>query len=288
MKKLFITGATGNIGKALLKHLNFELFEVILGVRNPETAKGILSAYNVKYCHFDFEKSVGFENVAACDLLFLLRPPHIGDVKRYVKPFLETIPASSIEHLVFLSVQGAEKKPYIPHSKIEKMIKEKGFSYTFVRPSYFLDNLTTTLYPELKENKRIYMPSGYLKFNWIDVDDVGEACARLFEYRDQYLNKALTLTNIKNQGFSEIVECINSICGGSIRYVSPSLLQFIIHMRKQGYSFGYIGIMLLLHFLPRFEKEPEVSGSLEQILGRLPKQIEDFVKRNIEMFSAIS
>jgi hypothetical protein len=45
--------------------------------------------------------------------------------------------------------------------------------------SYFMQNLTTTLLPEIVKQKRITLPSGKAKFNWIDVKNIGEATAHL-------------------------------------------------------------------------------------------------------------
>jgi hypothetical protein len=55
-------------------------------------------------------------------------------------------------------------------------------------------------------------------------------------------------------------------------------------MKKRGDTFGYIGILLLLHFLPRFEKEPEITDDILKIVGRNPIKLSDFLIRNKEKF----
>jgi hypothetical protein len=58
-------------------------------------------------------------------------------------------------------------------------------------------------------------------------------------------------------------------------------------MRRKGYSIGYIGIMLLLHFLPRFEKEPEIHTDIVKILNRNPIPVSQFVENNRDKFEKI-
>lgn len=160
------------------------------------------------------------------------------------------------------------------------MILAKGLPHVFLRPSYFMDNLITTLYKEIQENRRIFLPSGRLKLNWIDVDDIGAVCAQVFADHAQLAREVLTLTNTLNQGFGEVVGTINHICDSELRYESPSIFRYVSYMRTKQYSFGYIGIMLLLHFLPRFEKEPEIHGDIRRILNRNPRSIAHFVEKN--------
>lgn len=101
------------------------------------------------------------------DIVFLLRPPQLADVPKYFAPFIRKMKEKDISKIVLLSVQGAENQKIIPHHKIEKLILEEGLEFVFLRPGYFMQNLTTTLLYEIKSENKIYIPSGSLKFNWM-------------------------------------------------------------------------------------------------------------------------
>lgn len=58
-----------------------------------------------------------------------------------------------IKHIVFLSLLGVEKNPIVPHAKIEAMIKASGIPYTFLRPSFFMQNLLSQHGDELRNEK---------------------------------------------------------------------------------------------------------------------------------------
>lgn len=276
-EKILITGATGNVGRAIIKHLDTDQFDIDVAVRDIDKAKNQLGRDDISYFRFDIENQIGFEKLDLYNGIFLLRPPQIGDVPKYFKPLVKILRKSECTKLIFLSVQGAEKMSYIPHHKIEKLIAECDLPYIFLRPSYFMDNLITTLFDELKLFNRIYMPSGRLRFNWIDVDDIGKAVAKIFSNSSSDVRTAYTLTNSINYNFYEIIEKINLHCGTNFQYISPDPFSFIYTMRKRGNSFGYIGILLLLHFLPRFGKKTEITNDFNKLTGENPRTIEDFL-----------
>jgi uncharacterized protein YbjT (DUF2867 family) len=163
MKTILVTGATGTVGTAILKHL-YQIngnFKVLAGVRHIKTPDYSLQENNDSTVYFDFLdiKSVS-DALEQTDILFLLRPPQISDVKNVFNPLIRMAQEKNLEHIVFLSVQGAENSSFIPHHKIEKLIAECGINYTFLRPAYFMQNFTTTLQKDLVQNDTIFLPAG--------------------------------------------------------------------------------------------------------------------------------
>lgn len=286
MKRILITGATGNIGTEVI-HSLYELnvaFEIIAAVRNIERAKRKLSGYpRLKFRQFDFEAfpalaSDGSEFMGI-DTLFLLRPPHISQIEKYFQPLLKSAQENGIKNIVFLSVQGAEKSKVIPHNKIERLIKSLGFTYIFVRPSYFMQNLTTTLLPEILDKKTITLPSGKAKFNWIDVKNIGEASARLILSFEKYQNKAYEITGTENKNFAEVAAIMSAIIGENFSYNRINPINFYFKKRKEGVEKGFALVMTILHFLPRFQKEPEISANYKKLTGKDPTTIAAFIHR---------
>jgi len=283
MTKVLITGSTGNVGievLSALKKLDHQI-EIYAGVRDTEFGNEKLSNFKIKPIKFDFINIETFlPALKDFDVLFLLRPPQISDVKKYFAPLIETAKESSIKHIVFLSVQGVENSNIIPHHKIEKLIVDSKIPYTFLRPAYFMQNFTTTLHNDLVNNHRIYLPSGQAKFTVIDAEDIGSVTAKVLIEPQNHINKSYELTNNETLTFAVMAEKISKGIGKTIKFISPNLLQFFLTKRKENMPTMLILVMIMLHYFPRFQKTPKTTEWVKIITGQEPKSFDDFVLTN--------
>jgi len=283
MIKVLITGATGNVGIEVLsaiKKLDHQL-EIFAGVRDTEFGNEKLSNSNVKKIKFDFINIDTFvPALKGIDLLFLLRPPQISDVKKYFAPLIEIAKQCSVKHIVFLSVQGVENSKIIPHHKIEKLIVESKIPYTFLRPAYFMQNFTTTLHNDLVNNQRIYLPAGLAKFTLIDIEDICAVAAKVLTEPQNHINKSYELTNNETLTFTEMAKKISNGIGRTINFISPNLLQFFFTKRKENMPAMFILVMIMLHYFPRFQKTPKTTHCVKIITGHEPKSFDNFVLSN--------
>ncbi len=283
MKNVLITGATGNVGievLAALQKIDHQL-EVFAGVRNPEQGNEKTKNLNVQNIRFDFTDSDTFlPALQGIDLLFLLRPPQISDVKKYFAPLIGAAKKMAVKQIVFLSVQGVENSRIIPHHKIEKRIVASGIPYTFLRPAYFMQNFTTNLHHDLVNNQRIYLPAGKAKFTLIDAEDIGAVAAKMLTEPQKHVNKSYTLTNNETWTFGEMAAKLSDGLDQKIRFVSPNLLQFFLRKRKEGVPTMLIFVMIMLHYFPRFQKTPETTNCVKNITGKAARSFDEFISAN--------
>lgn len=231
MENIWITRAPGNKGQTVIHHINkSEKQQKLFGLaaRNIDKAKQkFQNNSKLVYCHFDFENEATYKNAfKSIDILFLLRPPNLADIDKIFKPLLFAAKKQKIRKVVFLSLQGAEKSRVIPHNKIENLIGQIGFEYIFVWPSYFMQNLTTTLLKEIKQKQIISLPSGNAKFNWIDVLDIGEFTSEMIRNFNSYKNKSYEVIGSENMNFSEVASFLSKIIGEKIVYKSLNPIAF--------------------------------------------------------------
>ncbi|MFW6275237.1 MAG: NmrA family NAD(P)-binding protein [bacterium] len=288
MSNILITGATGNVGFQVIRFLLMTNTRnrIIAGVRNIERAKQDFKDYSrLHYRHFDFEDSDTFESaLTGIDRIFLLRPPHISDVGKFFKPLIKSLHKNNINEIVFLSVQGAEKSKVIPHNKIERLIRENGLEYIFLRPGYFMQNLTTTLIGDIIEKRQIILPAGKAKFNWIDIENIGEVGAILLDEFEEYKNQAFEITGLENENFDKITSLINQVIDNPIQFRNVNPFKFFLIKRREGIKTGMIIVMILLHVLPLFQKEPRISNFYERLTGNKPTGLKMFIEREKVQF----
>ncbi len=283
MTKILLTGVTGNVGMKVLKSLMKQGHDlkIVAGVRDLSNENRLVEYPRINLVEFDFEDSKTYRPaLEGCDVLFLLRPPQLSEVEKIFKPILLMAVECSVSHIVFLSVQGVEKSKIIPHHKIEKLIVESKIHYTFLRPAYFMQNFTTTLQHDIVENKRIFLPAGHSRFTLVDVTDVGEVAAKILAEPNKHSNKVYELTCNEILTFSQMAGEFSKLLNTEIRYVSPSLLNFFLVKRKEGMPTMLIMVMMMLHYLPRFQKQPVTSDCVKQITGHQPNTFGQFIVEN--------
>ncbi|HKL43420.1 MAG TPA: SDR family oxidoreductase [Clostridia bacterium] len=280
-QQILITGATGNVGKETIKKLlnsKLENFNVIAGVRDLNEAKEKLNYNKLRFIKFDFKnKKLIKKSLQHIDKMLLVRPPAISKVKKYILPVIKEAKINDIKHIVFLSLQGVENNPLVPHYKIEKFIKKEKIPYTFLRPSFFMQNLSTTHKKEIKENDEIYIPAGKGKTNFIDVRDIAEV-ASLVLREEEHKNKAYELTGKESLSYYEIANILSEELGRKIVYKDPSIIKFFITKKKEGLSIGKILIMIGLYTVAKLGKANKITNEVQNLLGKEPIKFSEFVK----------
>ncbi len=279
-KKILITGATGNVGYQAIKYLlqnDTKDYQVIAAVRDIERAKRELDFSELEYRSFDFMKIETVKDALKnIDKLFLVRPPAISKVKRYMYPIIDEVKRLNLEQLVFLSLQGVENNPITPHYKVEKYIQELELPYTFLRPSFFMQNLSTTHREEIREDKKIFIPAGKGKTNFIDVRDIGEVAALVLK-DDNHINQAYELTGKEVLDYYQVAELLSEELDRDITYEDPSILKFFIQQKSEGLKTTYILVMIGLYTVAKLGKAAETTAELEDLLGREPRSFFQFV-----------
>jgi len=278
MKHILVTGATGQVGSAVIAALrDIDGIVVRAGVRDVERASAKWRGdANVQPVAFDFLDSASQDAaLAGCDSLFLLRPPQLtGDFGDLIARARQ----HGVTHIVFLSVQGAESNWFIPHHRIERRLESCGVPCSLLRPAYFMQNFTSTLHDDLVRHRRIFLPAGNARFTLVDVDDIARVAARvLTQAGTQHHGQAYTLTSQTPLDFQQMAAQLTAGLGTAITYVSPGPWRFYRTLRREGREPGLILVMLLLHMLPRFTGTPPVTDSVADLTGRVAVEFAQFV-----------
>jgi len=279
--RILITGSTGNTGREVLKgllDLGYSESSILCAVRNPGAGD---TAANIRTFNF-LEQETWVPALAGVEKLFLLRPPRISNIRRDMYPFLGFLADRGIRQVVFLSVQGSEKNSLVPHRKIEDAIRELDIPHTFLRPSFFMQNLTTTHLDEIREEKRLFLPAGEGRTNFIDVRDIGEASARVL-IGEEHINKEYTITGERDYSYREVAELLSKELGETIRYEHANPFTFIRYHKRKGKSLSHALVMLVLYSAARFGKAAGKTDTLEHLLRRKPRSLEEFIRDHREL-----
>ncbi len=276
-EKILITGSLGNVGHQVVKRLKDTNADFIASDLFEDRITRVLGD-DVKSVKLDFtDKNTYDKALEGIDKMFLLRPPAISNVKKHIEPFIKRAKEKGVKHIVFLSLQGVENNKITPHYKIEKAILKHNIDYTFVRPSFYMQNLSTTHKEDILKSDIICVPAGYGKTSFIDVRDIAEVIVKTLT-EDQHINKAYEITGKNYLTYYEIADIFSKVLGRNIEYTNPSVIKFFFHMRKQKVKPMFIIIMIALYSITRLHKTPPPTMGVEHILGKEPISFTQFVE----------
>jgi len=272
---ILVTGALGNVGKEAIWGLKGKA-SFRAAVRRIEEARTALGD-DVELVKFDFLKPETF--AAAFDgieTVFLVRPPALSNVKRDIAPAIHTAAQAGVKRMVFLSIQGVEHNPIVPHYKIEAAVRESGMAWTFLRASFFMQNLSTTHRQEIASSGEIVLPVGRAKTSFIDVRDIAAVAVKTLTEAGQE-NHAYTLTGGEALDYYEVAEIMSDVLGRHIRYANPSVLSFVQRQTAAGRPLGYTLVMTALYTITRLGNAAQVTWDTQALLGRAPITMRQFV-----------
>ncbi|MEO1770179.1 SDR family oxidoreductase [Candidatus Enterococcus ferrettii] len=288
MDHILIIGGTGNIGFPLIECLakNTDV-SMTVGVREVKKSQERFNdVENLSLVPFDFLDPTTFPGAfSGVNKIFFIRPPQLAKPKEDMAPFLRYAQQQSIQQIVFVSLIGVEKNPVTPHHQIEKMIRELKIPHTFIRPSFFMQNLNTTHLEDIQHNHDLFIPAGHAKTSFIDTRDIGEAAAICLT-DPQYLNQELEITGPKALTYMEIASKMSRILGTTITYSKPSLFKFRRTMLKQGLPKEFVNVMVILYLITQLGNAKKVTNTLEKILQHPPRTIEDYINDYKDCFTA--
>jgi uncharacterized protein YbjT (DUF2867 family) len=265
---ILVTGASGNVGAAVLAACRARGLAAVGAERRGGEHRA-----------FDFADRATWEGaVAGCSQLFLLRPPPIANVKDTLNPFVDFARTRGVAHVVFLSVQGAESRPRIPHDAVEKHLEATGRDWTFLRPGFFAQNFSDAYRRDLVEDDRLYVPAGSGEVAFVDARDLGLAAAAVFADPAAHRAQGYRLTGPKTFTFVQAAALLSAATGRRITYVPASVGGYAWHLlTRRGSPLMQAIILSVLHVGLRHGEAAVIDPTLGQLIGQPARDLEAFI-----------
>jgi uncharacterized protein YbjT (DUF2867 family) len=280
---ILVTGATGNVGGDVLRGLLSLGQPVRAAVTDPSRASKTMPEH-AELIRFDFTDPSTFgPALEGVTRVFLMRPPIMGDPKVF-QPFLEALKFCNIEQVVFLSLLGAQGNPVVPHRKLELAIEKLEIPHVFLRPSFFLQNLSTTHLQDILERGDLFVPAGNGRTSFIDARDIAAVAVRALSV-PHIVNGGIDLTGSEALTYSEVAKTFSDVLGRRITYSNPAPPKFGLEMRRRGMKADFVNIMILIYNTNRFGLAAKVTHDVERILGRKPISVREFAEDLKQVFT---
>jgi uncharacterized protein YbjT (DUF2867 family) len=280
---ILVTGATGNVGRELVKLLHRQGHPLRAAVISKQDAQNLPQA-DVPWAVVDFGEPASFAPAFnGVSRLFLMRPPQISDIDRFIKPVIDYAASNGVRQIVFLSLIGAEKNRIVPHAKVEKLLQAGPTPYTLLRCGFFMQNLSTTHRQDIAEQGDIFVPAGRGKTAFIDVRDIAAVAARVLT-EPGHDNRAYPLTGSEALDYDQTAAIFTDVLGRPIRYSSPTPWRFAWRMWRRGNPLSYVGVVSAIYMTTRFGLADGVDPTAATLLGRPPITMRQFVTDHAQVW----
>jgi uncharacterized protein YbjT (DUF2867 family) len=274
--RILITGAPGTVGTEIVQLLRHTPLFYRIGAHHPERAQEAFPDAP-EITPFDFRAPATYAGAFdGIDTMWLVRPPALSNVQRDIAPALAAAVQADVKHIVFLSIQGVEHNRVVPHYKIEQLLLKSGVAYTFLRASFFMQNLATTHRAEIRDHDEIAVPVGNAKTSFIDARDIAAVAVESFTHA-HHKHRAYTLTGSEALTYDQVAVALSAALERRIRYTRPSLLRFIRRQVARGHALTYTLVLAALYTITRLGNAATVTPQVEEILGRPPIRFAQFV-----------
>lgn len=276
---ILVTGASGNVGAAVVRALT------TAGVEHREAARHALGGAR-DVVAFDFTDAATWAGAfAGVESMFLVRPPAIGNVTRDLLPAVAAARDAGVRRIVFLSLQGAEKNKVVPHATVEKWLRESGMTWTFVRASFFHQNLSTTHLTDIRDRDEIVVPAGRGATAFVDAEDVGAVAAAALIDPAEHADRAWTVTGPRALTYDEVATILTEELGRPIRYCSPGALRYIRHARRElSMPWGMVAVTTAIYTTARLGMAAGLTDDVRTVLGRDPIDFAAFAHRERDIW----
>jgi len=276
MSTVLVTGATGNVGREVVRAARALGLTVRAADRDQTRARALLGG-DVDIVRLDYRDRSTFRCADGADALFLMRPPAISDVADTLLPFVDEARRRGVKQVVFLSVAGAEKNKLVPHHAVEEHLR-KGTGWTILRPGFFAQNFGDAYRRDIVEDDRVYVPAGRGRVAFVDVRDVAEVAAAAFASPAEHGRNAYTLTGAEAVDFTRAGAELTEVLGRAIRYEAASMVGYVLHLHRRGMPWAQVGVQAVLHAGLRFGQAERVDPTLERLLGHRPRSLADYFR----------
>lgn len=273
---IVVTGATGNVGRPLVRALaaaGEQVTAVSRGITAPDVPEG------VRQLRADVADPAALgPALDGADALFLLTSGDLVLGGGDIDGALEAARARGVRTVVLLSSQGVGSLRHPPG--FEDAVKGSGLEWTVLRPGGFGSN--AFLWAEsVRERREVTAPFGDVALPVVDPLDIAEVAAAAL--RDTgHAGATYELTGPVPLSPREQAAAIGDELGEAVRFVPQSRAearaQMVRFMPAQ-----VVDATLAILGTPSAE-EQRVSPDVERVLGRPPRRFAEWVARNAAAF----
>ncbi len=271
--KILVTGATGNIGSAVVRGLAEKGAAPVAGT-NSRSINGIESV------KIDYADQASLEGaLRGISTLFMVLPNH-PNMLEWGQNLLHAAKATGVKHIVRSSGSLANRDSSLKAEALlgatDQQLRTSGIDYTITAPSFFMQNFINFFAEDFKTGA-IYQPVGDEQIGWVDVRDIAAVNIEVLLNPGSYRGQELTITGGESLSYAEAVGSMNERLDKKAEFVSISDEAAIKAMKEAQFPDFAIDLMISLNHSICQGHADEVTNTVEEVTGKAPITFRQFV-----------
>ncbi len=278
---ILVTGALGNIGRQVVTRL-LDRGRVVRAADTDVDAVRAVFGDRVQAVRLDFtDAATWLSTFEGVEVMFLMRPPQLSNIARDMVPSLEAAKSAGVTHVVLLSLQGAEGNKVVPHAKIEAWLRGSGLAWTFVRPSFFMENLTGTHVTDIRDRDELMVPAGKGATSFVAASDIADVAVVALLDPATHAMRAWTPTGPEALTYEQVAAELSRVLRRPIRYRRPGVLRYAWHAKRTlGMPLAMIGVTTAIYTVSRLGKADGLTIDVRTATGHAPVAFADWAQEH--------
>jgi uncharacterized protein YbjT (DUF2867 family) len=239
--KVLVLGATGTLGRQIVRHALDRGYQVSCLVRNLRKA-AFLKEWGAELVPGDLcepstlvpalqgiEAVIDAASARATDSLSIKQVDWQGKVN-----LIQAVKQAGIRRYIFFSILNAENYPNVPLMDIkhctEKFLKESGLTYTILRPCGFMQGLINQYAVPILDNQAVWITGESTPIAYMDTQDIAKFAVRTLEVPATE-NQTFPVVGSRAWTAEEIIQLCERLSGQEAK-ISRVSLGFLRFMRR--------------------------------------------------------
>jgi uncharacterized protein YbjT (DUF2867 family) len=281
---ILVTGASGNVGSALVEELISKDLPVRGAYRSGEKAAAARRR-GVEAVTVDLDDPASLRPaVAGVEAVFLLGatgPRQVGQEIGVVRAAV----AAGVGRLVKLSVWRAPDELTVfarVHRAVEREIEAAPMAWTLLRPNFFMQTFLARMGAAIRAHRSFAQPRlGAAAY--IDTRDIARVAAAELAHPSPP-GTVLSLTGPTALSYPDLARILSEVVGEPVSYREASLEDMRATLRTLGASSYLIDAVESLATSYRDGGAEEVTSTVQQIIGRPPTSFRSFLDDHAKQF----
>jgi uncharacterized protein YbjT (DUF2867 family) len=281
---ILITGASGSVGKAVLREASRKESKFRATFRSKEEAAKAPSGCEAVLADYSDRQSLRKAMDGVTSVFVVCSPiPQLVELESNV---LDACKESGVKHVVLHSALGAGdygKSFSSWHRKVEDKLKTTGMSYTILRPNGFLQNIVAYSAPSIRGQGAFYAAMGDAKVSYLDVGDIAVVAAKALK-GGVHAGKTYELNGPEAISNQELAKRISKVAGRTVNYVDIPESAQREAMLGLGMPEWQVAALLELQQYYKQGGGAKTDGLLQALIERDPVALDQYLAANAREF----